>query len=153
VKIFLSYGHDRNTPIVQRIKDDLEAAGHSIWIDGSQIKVGDDWRRSIVDGLKNTDWTMSFLSRHSVRDPGVCLDEPAIALHLKAGAIATVLLEAEAATQTPVSISGIQWIDMHDWADRLANKDEIGDQWYREQLNEILAVLADPKNQRFAGEI
>jgi TIR domain len=119
----------------------LEAAGHSIWIDGSQIKVGDDWRRSIVDGLKNTDWTMSFLSRHSVRDPGVCLDELAIALHLKAGAIATVLLEAEAATQTPVSISGIQWIDMHDWADRLANKDEIGDKWYREQLNEILAVF------------
>ena len=153
MKIFLSYGHDRNTPIVERIKQDLEAAGHVVWIDSSRIKGGDDWRRSIVDGLVNSDWILGFLSRHSVRNPGVCLDELAIALHVKAGALATLLLEAEAAIQTPVSISGIQWIDMHDWAERLANKDEKGEKWYREQLKKIIAVLADPKNQRFSGEI
>ena len=120
MKIFLSYGHDRNTPIVLRIKHDLEKAGHSVWIDSNQIKGGDDWRRSIVDGLMNTDWTLGFLSRHSVRDPGVCLDELAIALHTKGEAIATILVEAEAAVDAPVSVSHIQWLDMRDWAERLA---------------------------------
>ncbi len=93
MRIFLSYGHDKNTPIAQRIKKDLEAAGHSVWIDSSEIKAGDDWRRSIVNGISNSDWTLGLLSKHSVRTPGVCLDELAIALHIKGGTIATVLVE------------------------------------------------------------
>ena len=83
MKIFLSYGRDKNTPIALRIKKDLEAAGHSVWIDKSEIKEGDYWRRSIIDGLSNSDWTLGLLSQHSVRDPGVCLDELAIALYVK----------------------------------------------------------------------
>ena len=74
MKIFLSYGHDKNTPIVLRVKRDLEVSGHSVWIDSSEIKFGDDWRRGIVEGLVSTDWTLGFLSRHSTRNPGVCLD-------------------------------------------------------------------------------
>jgi hypothetical protein len=153
MKIFLSYGHDRNTPIVLRIKQDLEAAGHLVWIDSSEIKTGDDWRRSIVDGLSNTDWTLAFLSQHSVRNPGVCLDELAIALHVKGGTIATILVEAEAAAEAPVSVSHIQWLDMHDWSARLADNNEAGETWYRSKLAEIISFLSKPATQRFAGEI
>lgn len=153
MKLFLSYGHDRNTPLVLRIKRDLEAAGHSVWIDSSEIKTGEDWRRSIVDGLADTDWTLGFLSRHSVRSPGVCLDELAIALHVKGGAIATILVEAEAAAEPPVSVSQVQWLDMHDWAVRMADAGETGETWYRARLNELLSLLANPKTRRFAGEI
>jgi hypothetical protein len=53
--------------------------------------------------LKDSDWVLGFLSRHSVRDPGVCLDELGIALHEKGGAIATVLIEGEAMASPPVS--------------------------------------------------
>jgi hypothetical protein len=153
MKIFLSYGHDRNTPIVLRIKHDLEAAGHLVWIDSAEIKGGDDWRRSIVDGLMDTDWTLGFLSRHSVRSPGVCLDELAIALHVKGGTIATVLVESEAAVEPPISVSHIQRFDMHDWAERMADKSEAGEKWYSSKLNEILFALADPKAERFGGEL
>jgi TIR domain len=75
MRIFLSYGHDQNSPLVERIGRDLEAAGHEVWIDQSEIKAGEDWRRSIIDGLSDTDWVLGFLSKHSTRDPGVCLDE------------------------------------------------------------------------------
>ncbi len=153
VKIFLSYGHDRNAPLVERISRDLQAAGHTVWIDTSEIKAGDDWRRRIVDGLVDSDWTLGFLSRHSTRDPGVCLDELAIALHVKAGTIATVLVEAEAEVEPPVSVSHIQWLDMHDWAARAAQGSAVWDGWYKARFAEILALLADPANQRFAGEI
>src|ERR1700682_5091368 len=153
IRIFLSYGHDRNTPIVLRIKDDLEAAGPVVWIDSSEIKAGDDWRRSIVDGLMGSEMTLSFLSRHSVRNPGVCLDELAIALHVKSGTIATVLVESEAAVDAPVSISQVQWLDMHDWTEQMADGGDAGEEWYRTKLAEILTVLSDPKAQRLAGEI
>jgi tetratricopeptide (TPR) repeat protein len=153
VKIFLSYGHDRNAPLVERIRRDLEAAGHSVWVDTSEIKAGEDWRRRIVDGLADSDWTLGFLSEHSTRDPGVCLDELAIALHVKGGTVATVLVEAEAAVAPPVSVSHIQWLDMQDWAKRAAEGGVAWEQWYRGKFDQLLAMLADPANQRFAGEI
>jgi len=40
--------HDSNEELVRRIKADLEKRGHDVWFDKSQIKFGDDWRRSII---------------------------------------------------------------------------------------------------------
>ena len=51
LRIFLSYGHDSNEELVQRIKTDLERRGHDVWFDKSEIKFGDDWRRSITEGI------------------------------------------------------------------------------------------------------
>lgn len=153
VRIFLSYGHDQNAPLVERIAADLRAAGHEVWIDTAEIKGGQDWRRSIVDGVLKSDWTLGFLSRHSTRDPGVCLDELTIALHVKGGNIATVLLEPEGVVRPPVSVSHIQWLDMHDWMKRQAKGGRAYKDWYRSKLRELLALLAHPATQRFAGEI
>jgi len=33
LRIFLSYGHDANEPLVRRIKADLEERGHDVWFD------------------------------------------------------------------------------------------------------------------------
>ena len=51
LRIFLSYGHDSNEELVRRIKADLEELGHNVWFDKSDIKSGDDWRRSITEGI------------------------------------------------------------------------------------------------------
>ena len=154
MKIFLSYGHEaHNQPIVDRIERDLIAAGYDVWRDRSAIKAGEDWRRSIVDGLKDSDWTLGFLSRHSVRDPGVCLDELGLALHEKGGAIATVLLDAEVMEAPPALVSHIHWLDMHDWARHQAAGPEAFERWYRPKLKELLDLLASPQAQRFAAEI
>lgn len=103
MKVFLSYGHEppANAALVKRIGAALDAAGFTTWIDTAAIKSGDDWRRAIMHGLQDSDWTLAFLSRHAVRDPGVCLDELAIATHVKGGAIATVLIENPADVQPP----------------------------------------------------
>jgi hypothetical protein len=76
MNIFFSYPHDANAPFVQRIKADLQARGHEVWFDQAEIKVGDDWRSKITRGILDTDTVVAFLSRHGVRDPGVCLNEP-----------------------------------------------------------------------------
>jgi hypothetical protein len=48
LRIFLSYGHDGNEELVRRIRTNLEARGHDVWFDKSDIKFGDDWRREIT---------------------------------------------------------------------------------------------------------
>jgi tetratricopeptide (TPR) repeat protein len=153
MKIFFSYGHDTNIGLVLRIRGDVEQAGHSVWIDESEIKAGDVWRRKILDGLKDTNWMLAFLSRHSVRDPGVCLDEIAITMGAKGDAFSTILVEPEQEVRVPVSISHIQWSDMSDWRTRQSQDGPEWEAWYRERVSAILASLADPATHRFSGEI
>jgi WD40 repeat protein len=154
-RIFLSYGHDKNAGLVEKIRADLENLGHDVWIDSSEIKFGDDWRRSITEGIVGSDLMLSFLSRHSTRDPGVCLDELSIALGTKTGVVQTILVESEQEVTPPVSISHIQWLDMNDWKAHWDHdtKTPLADTWYEEKLAEIVRVLASDTNKRFAGEI
>ena len=56
MKIFLSYGHDSNVPLIEKIKDFLskDAEGnlkHEVWIDSSMIKDGKNWRERIAKGV------------------------------------------------------------------------------------------------------
>ena len=52
MKIFLSYGHDSNAPLIEKIKEYLskDAEGnlmHDVWRDKSEIKAGKDWREKV----------------------------------------------------------------------------------------------------------
>ena len=67
MRIFMSYGHDVNAPLVERIQEDLRARGHEVWIDSAQIRTGDEWRSRITRGILDSDYVLAFLSRHSVR--------------------------------------------------------------------------------------
>lgn len=153
LRIFLSYGHDANEELVRRIKADLEKRRHDVWFDKSEIKAGDDWRRSITDGVTGSHKFVSFLSKHSTRDPGVCLDEIAIAIGVKGGNIQTILVESEQEVQPPVNIGHIQWIDMHDWKEHQAAGETAWEDWYQAKLAEIVRVVESDESRRFAGEI
>ena len=153
MRIFLSYGRDDNEKLVIRIKGDLEKRGHDVWFDKNEVKSGHDWRRSITDGITGSDRVLSFLSKHSTREPGVCLDEIAIAVGVKGGNIQTILVEGEQQVKPPASISHIQWLDMHDWKERRANDNEAYEKWYEEKVCEIIAVIECAESRRFAGEI
>lgn len=153
MRIFLSYGHDSNVELVRCIKADLEKRGHDVWFDKSQIKSGQDWRRSITDGIIISNRVLSFLSKHSTREPGVCLDEIAIAIGVKGGNIQTILVEAEQEVKPPASISHIQWLDMHDWKERREAGEDAWTEWYQTRFAEIVAVVESDETRRFAGEI
>ncbi|MCX8028274.1 MAG: toll/interleukin-1 receptor domain-containing protein, partial [Thermodesulfovibrionales bacterium] len=153
LKIFLSYGHDKNEPLVMKIKHDIEALGHDVWIDKSEIKFTDDWRLAISEGIMSSDWFFSFLSKHSTRDPGVCLDEIGVAISVKGANLATILVESEKEVKPPTTISHIQWLDMHDWSEKGGFDSKEFKEWYEEKFTEIRKVLESETTQRFAGEI
>jgi tetratricopeptide (TPR) repeat protein len=153
LKLFFSYGHDANAWLVNRIAADLRAEGHEVWLDADKIRPGDDWRRAILDGEVDHTQVLAFLSRHSVRESSVCLDEIAIALHLLGGQIIPILLEPESEVQPPVSVTHVQWLDLSGWpAERAKGEAEFA-AWYAAQLQAIRAILADPQRAAFAGEI
>jgi hypothetical protein len=153
LRIFLSYGRDHNEELVRLIKTDLEKRGHDVWFDKNEIKFGDEWRRSITDGILGSNRVLSFLSKHSTRDPGVCRDEIAIAIGVKGGNIQTILVESEQEVQPPVNIGYIQWLDMHDWREMNETGGERWQNWYEDKLNEIIRVVESDESIRFAGEI
>ncbi|MCX6875105.1 MAG: TIR domain-containing protein [Verrucomicrobia bacterium] len=124
-----------------------------MWFDKNDIKIGDEWQRAITDGITGSHRVLSFLSKHSTRDPGVCLDEIAIAIGVQGGNIQTILVESEAEVKPPASISHIQWLDMHDWQEWRASGEAAWEKWYQEKIAEIIRVVESDESRKFAGEI
>ena len=154
MKIFLSYGHDNAAEaLVLRIKTDLAHLGHEVWLDRERIEFGDDWRREVTEGIIESDQVLAFLSEHSTRDPGVCRDEIAIALGAGKAYVFTILVQPEVDVSLPISVSHLQWLDMHDWQARQQADTDAFEVWYAERFAQICAVIDHPDNQRFAGEI
>lgn len=70
MKIFPSYGHDSNAPLIEKIKEYLskDAEGnlkHEVWIDTSEIKAGKAWREKITKGVLESDVVIAGLSQQS----------------------------------------------------------------------------------------
>ena len=150
-RIFMSYGHDDNEPLVAALRARLIAAGHEVWIDREEIKGSDDWRRSITDGILKSDRVLACLSKHSVRDPGVCLDEIGIALSHRHGSIATLLVEPEDQVQTPPTVAHIQYLDLSRWREEKARGEASWSAWVDASASKVLDIVA--RNATFAGEM
>lgn len=150
-KVFLSYGHDENAVLVQKIKKKLEERGHIPWIDTSEIKVGDEWRVKIMEGIQESNDFLAFASNYSTREPGVCLDEIAIGLGTRQCRIQTILLEKN--VEVPNSISKIQWLDLSDWKDYFAQDELVWNNWFDSQINKLIEIIENPDNRKMSGEI
>lgn len=153
LSIFLSYGHDSNQCIVDKIRECLESRGHNVWIDKSKIKAGEDWRRSITNGLLESNAVVSCLSKHSTRVPGVCIDELRIAVGVCSGHIKTVLLESEDQVSPPSTVSEIQWLDMHQWREILEEKPDQFDAWFEDKMKDLIASIESEESLVLSGEI
>ena len=153
LRIFLSYGHDAHEEPVRRIKTVLEKRRHDVWFDKHELKFGEDWRRSITDGILKSTRMLSFISKHPTRDHGVCRDGIVIALTVKGGNIQTIPVESEQEVQPPVNMGHTQWLDMHDWKDRRSAGEAAWEQWYGANLAEIVRVVESDESSRFAGEL
>jgi len=151
-KIFFSYGHDANRELVDRFKVDLEKRGHSVWIDYKEIGAWDDWKGRITQGIYDCNLAIAFLSMHSTRDPGVCRNEIAMALH-HFGTVYPMLVESVPQESIPVSITHLQWPDLSRWSELKSRPDPREfEQFYEEKLLEIVSRV-EGEATRFASEV
>ena len=156
MNVFLSYGHDSNAPLIEKIKEYLsrDAEGnlkHEVWIDTSEIKAGKDWRERITKGVLESDVVLAGLSEHSTRIPGVCRDEISISIGVKGGNIRTILLEPSDTVAPPAMISHIQWLDMSDWKEH--EREGFDSEYFQEKFRQIAEMIEMPDNERFSGDV
>lgn len=144
LRIFLSYGHDESAFVVEEIRKLLLERGHNPWVDKYKIKGGKDWRSQITHGISESDDFLAFITNHSTRKPGVCLDEIAIALGIRSCHIQSVLLEKNASV--PSSISSKQWTDLSEWKQKYRQGEEVWRAWLTQMTDEIVAAIDNPSN-------
>lgn len=152
MQVFFSYGHDHTVPLVDYLRRVLESDNHTVWIDTFDIKSGDDWRRSIINGILGSKAAFSFASAYSVRVPGVCLNELSIAVGVKGAWVQSILLEPGVTPHKNVRFK--QSFDMSDWLDHVKNPDFL--RWYlpwREKLASSEGSKRSAVFKEFDGDI
>ena len=163
--IFLSYAHksereedfDVSEELVLLIKAELDKDGHRVWIDKEGIRSGFEWRERITSAILEHTHFLSFLSRRSVRDPGVCLNEIATALgHTRN--IQTVLTGPEGQVSPPLTISHLQWHDFQDWREIQAGtktgaNGEGWDAWFSQRMELVRDTVGNAQNAQASGQL
>lgn len=150
MRIFISYGHDKNAHLVELIKEFLVRQGYDVWIDSSDITRGSDWRERITNGLVGSNGVLAFLSKYSIRDPGVCRDEIRIALRLKHSFVKSILLENAEIVKPPYRLTDSQWIDMSNW-DSIEHPD--WDAYFARKMKELIEALESDDARQYSQEI
>lgn len=150
MRVFISYGHDKNAIVVSKIKEYLNDHGYDVWIDSSEISPGSDWRERITNGIMGSNGILSFLSKHSVRDPGVCIDELKIAVCLKHAYLKTVLLESADEVKPPRFVANTQWVDLSDWESVPQSE---WDDFFEKKMQSILEILSNEETVSYNAEI
>ena len=158
IRVFVSYGHPESEvcrEILEAIRA-RETPRYEPWFDESDIRTGDNWRRSIQEGIKNSQQVVACLSPHSTREGGVCLDELAIAVGVQGeygGKVHSILLGPEKEVKPPATVGQNQWLDMSDWREKKAQGPDAYARWFQTKMQELFRVLESRENVTFNGEI
>ncbi|MDH6127088.1 toll/interleukin-1 receptor domain-containing protein [Kitasatospora sp. GP82] len=108
-KVFLSYSR-RDTDFARSVTDRLEGHVREIWVDWQAIKPSEKWRRSIADGIRESDAMVVLVSRSSLASP-YCWDEVRQAIEERKR-ILPVVIEAELATGTTAALREAGWDEL-----------------------------------------
>jgi len=68
--VFLSHAHS-DKPFARKLAADLRLAGHNVWIDEAEIKIGDSLIEKIRDGIDQVDFVAAVISSASAKSKWV----------------------------------------------------------------------------------
>ena len=138
-RVFISYGHDesappseRIAPLPQRLKADLEARGHSVWLDVDYLKAGSNWMSDITKGLRQANRFVYLMTPHAVRDESFCLNEVEFACDHKLRIVPVLVINCE----RPLCIYKLQYLPMDDCVPFDQKEDR-----YRQAFNKLAEAL------------
>lgn len=112
--IFLSYSrHD--SVYVDRVARCIVENGHRVWIDRRGIAAGEQWRREIVEAIKEASLMIVFLSPNSARSNNV-RRELDLADNARLKILPTVLAPTQIPDAMQFQLAGVQMIEL--WRDQ-----------------------------------
>lgn len=112
--VFLSYAREDRTR-VEQVYDSLRAEELRPWMDTRDIMPGQSWDRVIGEAIREADFMLAFISRHSVSKRGYIQREIRAALSVLAelpeGAIFLIPVRLDD-SEVPEPLRHIQWVDL-----------------------------------------
>ncbi|MDL1909212.1 toll/interleukin-1 receptor domain-containing protein [Chloroflexi bacterium CFX6] len=69
-KLLISYSR-RQTPFVDRLADQLEDSGYSLWLDYQSLVPAEPWKEQIEAGISEADVILLVVSRESLESKHV----------------------------------------------------------------------------------
>jgi TIR domain len=106
VRVFISYSR-RDAAFVERLRRGLEADGNDVWVDTEDIRGSDQWRASIVEGLRQADVMLLLVSPASMASENV-EREVNLAAEVKRRILPIVLAPAEMTGSIAFELAGVQ---------------------------------------------
>lgn len=129
--IFLSYSSQEGD-FALKLAVDLKNAGVNLWMDRLDINPGDDWRKSLTDGIDSSVAVLAVLSSAFVRSQ-YCQRELGRADRM-GHPIVPILLTPLADEEWPFEIERQQFIDFTHWQEELH---------YHQQLVKLVSYLKE----------
>ncbi len=106
--IFLSYSRDE-VSISSRLQEKLKDAGFNVWMDKSELEIGDNWRQKIVEAIRLSQAIVIALSPSAKSSPYVTEE---IDLALKASVpLFPIIIHGRSDTAVPDSLKHLQYDD------------------------------------------
>lgn len=109
-KVFVSHSADDRDFIEREIIEPLRRHGMEFWYARTSIEAAAQWERSILKGLKESDWFLVALSPRSAQSPWVKREIDWAFLHGKTGRIVPALLENCDADDFHIGMAGLQLV-------------------------------------------
>lgn len=119
-RFFLSHS-SRDKPSVRRLVDELTRRGLRVWLDESEIKVGERIAQKVQEGLETSDFLIVWLTPHAVASKWVAPEWQAV-FHaaLESGKTQVLPVLAEAC-EIPFWLRGVKYADFtQSWDEGLA---------------------------------
>ena len=119
--VFMSYSR-RDTEIMQRIRDDLAAAGISVWTDKGIPPGAPSWKVEIENAIREADCLVALFSPDAAQSRWVRAELDFADAQQKR--VFPVLVGGDAANAVPFGFSTYQWIDIRsllDYPERIAS--------------------------------
>lgn len=110
-QIFLSYSRT-DKDIVNQLISQLEAAGHTVWIDREGIRGGEQWRQKIVEAIESGPIFLLVLSKNSVASDHVRA-EIDVAKESRKHIIPVNLQPVEIPSTMKYQLAGLQRINLY----------------------------------------
>lgn len=141
MKIFISYGHNDHTELVNLVFDALKAEGHEPWKDdryegASGIASGQDFTEVIYRAIDESDFVIAFVTRATVDKP-YCRDERQYAYNRKGTHFIQIRLDGVDITLG----NSRSYVDM---SEVISSSGVIAQRVFEERMRAILAAFRDP---------
>ncbi|WP_225412744.1 toll/interleukin-1 receptor domain-containing protein [Stigmatella hybrida] len=118
-KVFISH-RTADMALATRLASELQAAGHTVWLDDWEIGIGDSILGKMGEGLRDAEYLVLCYSAHGVNSPWTAEEWESFRTRQLNGKKVKLLPVNLSGGPPPIILEHLKYADLvHNWADGL----------------------------------